>query len=221
MVIPARCFASAPEVTDRCTLGGCSVPFFDVVLARQLASSQIVVQNLGGTNDEGMTFGLPTTIHLRIKMNLYKTFATGLAVTSFAAYYTACYAFQDAPVKAVATANAPAAIGPYSQAIKAGNTLYLSGQIALDPRTGQVAGTTIEEQTRQVLLNLRAVLEADGMTMANVVSTTVYLRDLNDFGAMNGVYGTFFTGTPPARATIQAARLPRDVAVEISAIAVK
>lgn len=122
---------------------------------------------------------------------------------------------------AVSTPDAPAAIGPYSQAIKAGNTLYLSGQIALDPKSGQIAGATIEEQTTQVLKNLSAVLAANGMTPANVVSTTVYLRDLGDFAAMNKVYGTVFTETAPARATIQAAKIPRDALVEISAIAVR
>ncbi len=124
-------------------------------------------------------------------------------------------------ISAISTPDAPAAIGPYSQAIKAGNTLYLSGQIALDPKSGQMSGTTIEDQTKRVLDNLAAVLAANGMTPANVVSTTVYLRDLNDFAAMNKIYGTVFTGTAPARATIQAAKIPRDALVEISAIAVR
>jgi 2-iminobutanoate/2-iminopropanoate deaminase len=122
---------------------------------------------------------------------------------------------------AISTTNAPTAIGPYSQAIRAGDMLFLSGQIPLDPATGQISGSTVDEQTKRVLENLSAVLTANDMTMANVVSTTVYMRDLNDFTAMNKVYGTYFTSNPPARATVQVARLPRDVMVEISAIAKK
>ena len=141
-------------------------------------------------------------------------------VVAAALSLTSSLAAADA-ITAISTPDAPAAIGPYSQAIKAGNTLYLSGQIALDPKTGQMSGATIEEQTKRVLDNLSAVLTANGMTPANVVSTTVYLRDLNDFTAMNKVYGTYFTGTAPARATIQAGRIPRDALVEISAIAVR
>ena len=148
-----------------------------------------------------------------------KTTLTSL-IFAAAAFAAAPCVYADS-ISAVSTPDAPAAIGPYSQAIKAGNTLYLSGQIALDPKTGQMAGATIEEQTKRVLDNLSAVLAANGMTPANVVSTTVYLRDLNDFGAMNKVYGTYFTGTAPARATIQAGRIPRDALVEISAIAVR
>lgn len=124
--------------------------------------------------------------------------------------------------KVVSTPNAPEAIGPYSQAIRAGNTLYLAGQIPIDPKTKELKkDASVEEQTKLVLENLKAVLEADGMTMANVVSTTVYLKDLNDFAKMNQVYGTYFTSAPPARATVEVARLPRDVKVEIGAIAVK
>ncbi|WP_144184604.1 RidA family protein [Elioraea rosea] len=121
----------------------------------------------------------------------------------------------------VSTPNAPAAIGPYSQAIRAGNTLYLAGQIAIDPATNQVKSGTIEEETKLVLDNLKAVLEAAGMTMANVVSTTVFMADLNEFPRMNAVYATYFPSNPPARATVQVARLPRDVKVEIAAVAVK
>ncbi|WP_291297777.1 RidA family protein [Elioraea sp.] len=121
----------------------------------------------------------------------------------------------------VSTPRAPAAIGPYSQAIMAGNTLYLAGQIAIDPATNQVKAGTIEEETKLVLDNLKAVLEAAGMTMANVVSTTVFMADLNEFPRMNGVYATYFPANPPARATVQVARLPRDVKIEIAAIAVK
>lgn len=123
--------------------------------------------------------------------------------------------------EAIATDNAPKAIGPYSQAIRVGRTLYLAGQIPIDPKTNQVVVGTIEEETTLVLNNLRAVLEANGMTMANVVSTSVFMKDLNEFPKMNAVYGTYFQKVPPARATVQVARLPRDVKVEISAIAVK
>ncbi|WP_255650666.1 RidA family protein [Cupriavidus sp. DB3] len=129
---------------------------------------------------------------------------------------------QGGALRAVSSPDAPKAIGPYSQAVRAGNVLYLAGQIPIHPKTGELLkDAPIEAQTRLVLDNLKAVLAADGMTMANVVSTTVYLKDLNDFARMNEVYGTYFTGVTPARATVQVARLPRDVAVEIGAIAVK
>jgi 2-iminobutanoate/2-iminopropanoate deaminase len=119
----------------------------------------------------------------------------------------------------IATKDAPEAIGPYSQAIRSHGFLFLAGQIPIDPKTNQVVVGTIEEETRLVLDNLRAVLRAAGMDMANIVSTTVYLRDLNDFPRMNAVYATYFPSAPPARATVQVARLPRDVKVEIAAIA--
>lgn len=122
----------------------------------------------------------------------------------------------------IATKGAPEAIGPYSQAIKAGGMLFLSGQIPIDPKNNQLMkDASIEEQTTLVLDNLKAVLEANGMTMANVVSTSVFVKDLNDFAKMNAVYGKYFPSTPPARATVEVARLPRDVKVEISAIAVQ
>ncbi|NUT14590.1 MAG: RidA family protein [Cupriavidus sp.] len=125
-------------------------------------------------------------------------------------------------MRAVASTDAPKAIGPYSQAVRAGNVLYLAGQIPIHPKTGELLkDAPIEAQTRLVLDNLKAVLAADGLTRADVVSTTVYMKDLNDFGKMNEVYGSYFTGVAPARATVQVARLPRDVAVEIGAIAVK
>jgi 2-iminobutanoate/2-iminopropanoate deaminase len=124
--------------------------------------------------------------------------------------------------RVVATRNAPEAIGPYSQAIRVGNTLYLAGQIALDPATNQmIADRSIEAETRQVLDNLKAVVEAAGFTMADIVSTTVFMADLNEFGRMNTVYATYFPQNPPARATVQAARLPRDVKVEIAAVAAR
>ena len=121
----------------------------------------------------------------------------------------------------VTTEHAPKAIGPYSQAVKVGNTLYISGQIPIDPKTGQLNTGSIEEQAKQVLENLNAILAANDMSMTNVISTTVFLKDLNDFSSMNTVYGHYFNDKPPARATIQAARLPRDVSIEISATAIK
>jgi len=128
---------------------------------------------------------------------------------------------EDAGKRVIVSPAAPAAIGPYSQAIKVGKTLYLSGQIAIDPKTKQlIASASIEDQTRQVLENLKAVLVADGLSMENVVSATVFLKDLNEFGKMNEVYGTFFKSEPPARATVEVARLPRDAKIEISVIAV-
>ena len=119
----------------------------------------------------------------------------------------------------VATPNAPGAIGPYSQAIRAGDFVFLSGQIPLDPATGQLVTGGIVEQTHQVLKNLGAVLKASGSSYAGVVKTTVYLADMAEFTAMNEIYGTYFSSPAPARATVQAARLPRDVRVEIDAIA--
>jgi len=119
----------------------------------------------------------------------------------------------------VSTNNAPAAIGPYSQAIKIGNLLFTAGQIAINPKTSQVEETTIEGQTKQVLLNLKAILEAGGSSLNKVAKTTVFLKNMNDFVAMNGVYAEFFTDAPPARSSIEVARLPKDVLVEIECIA--
>jgi 2-iminobutanoate/2-iminopropanoate deaminase len=122
----------------------------------------------------------------------------------------------------ISTPNAPAAIGPYSQAIRTGNMVFLAGQIAIDPATNKLmADASIEEQTRRVLDNLKAVLEADGLSMDQVVSTTVFVKDLNEFGRMNEVYATYFKNAPPARATVEVARLARDVRVEIAAITVR
>lgn len=120
----------------------------------------------------------------------------------------------------VQTDKAPQAIGPYSQAIKTGGFVFASGQIAIVPQTGDLIAGGIAEQTEQVLKNLTAVLEAAGSSLDQVVKTTVFLLDMTEFGAMNEIYGRFFTGEPPARATVQAARLPRDARVEIEAIAV-
>ena len=118
----------------------------------------------------------------------------------------------------VQTDNAPAAIGPYSQAIVANGLVFASGQIPIDPATGEFVSGGIEEQTEQVLRNLQAVLEAAGSGLDSVVKTTVFLLDMNDFTAMNNAYGRFFSAKAPARATVQAARLPRDARVEIEAI---
>ena len=126
---------------------------------------------------------------------------------------------QGAGRKVVTSPRAPAAIGPYSQAIAAGGFLYTSGQIALVPSTGQMAAGDVKAQTRQVLENLKAVLEAGGTSLPAVVKTTVFLADMGDFAAMNEVYGEFFPGAPPARSTVQVARLPRDARVEIEAVA--
>ena len=119
----------------------------------------------------------------------------------------------------VSTENAPGAIGPYSQAIKAVGMVFCSGQIPIDPATGDFVSDVIGEQTEQVLKNLSAVLNAAGTSLANVVKTTVFLADMNDFVAMNEVYGRYFNDNKPARATVQAARLPRDARVEIDCIA--
>jgi len=122
--------------------------------------------------------------------------------------------------QAVTSPGAPAAIGPYSQAIAAGPFLFCSGQIPLDPSTGSVVEGGIAEQTRRVLENVGAVLAAGGASFDTVVKTTVFLADMAEFAAMNEVYGQFFTAPAPARSTVQAARLPRDVRVEIEVVAV-
>jgi 2-iminobutanoate/2-iminopropanoate deaminase len=122
--------------------------------------------------------------------------------------------------KIVATEKAPKAIGPYSQAVVYNGMAYLSGQIPLDPATGQLVESDIATQTTRVLENLKAVLEACGSGLNQVVKTTVYIQDMREFVKMNEVYGTYFAQNPPARSTIEAARLPRDVRVEIDAIAI-
>jgi len=119
----------------------------------------------------------------------------------------------------VTTENAPGAIGPYSQAVKAGGMVFCSGQIPIDPATGEFVSQVVAEQTEQVLKNLSEVLKAAGTSLDNVVKTTVFLADMNDFGEMNEVYGRYFSDNKPARATVQAARLPRDAKVEIDCIA--
>lgn len=118
------------------------------------------------------------------------------------------------------TGNAHAAIGPYSQGVKMQGTLvYTAGQIALDPATGQIIEGDVKAQTRRVMENLKAILDAAGTGFANVVKTTVFLKDMNEFAAMNEVYGEYFKENPPARSTVEVARLPRDVRVEIEVIA--
>jgi 2-iminobutanoate/2-iminopropanoate deaminase len=119
------------------------------------------------------------------------------------------------------TSLAPAAIGPYSQAIRVGNLLFVSGQVALDPSLGKVIeDKSIAAQTRRVLGNIQAIVTAAGASLENVVKTTVFLKDMNDFAEMNAVYGEFFRSDPPSRATVEVSRLPRDVSVEIDCIAV-
>ena len=120
----------------------------------------------------------------------------------------------------VSSPDAPAAIGPYSPAIKAGNLLFLSGQIPLDPESGALVGGDVTAQTERVMQNIAALLRASGASFANVVRTTVFLADMNEFAAMNAVYGIYVADPPPARSTVQVARLPKDVRVEIDAIAV-
>jgi 2-iminobutanoate/2-iminopropanoate deaminase len=123
--------------------------------------------------------------------------------------------------KIIFTENAPAPIGPYNQAVLKGNTLYTSGQIAIHPKTGEMVTANIEEETQQVMQNMKAVLEAAGMTFENVVKTTIFIMNMNDFGSINTVYGSYFNEkTAPARETVQVACLPKNVNVEISMIAI-
>lgn len=123
--------------------------------------------------------------------------------------------------QAVSTPSAPAAIGPYSQAVQAGSTVYVSGQLPIDPATGAFPGDDITAQTRQSLLNVQAILTEAGMSMADVTKTTVLLADIADFAAMNEVYSTFFSAPYPARAAFQVAALPKGARVEIEAVAVR
>ena len=121
--------------------------------------------------------------------------------------------------QAVSTASAPKAIGPYSQAVRAGALLFVSGQVPLDPATGQLVGGDIAAQTHRVFQNLGEILKAGGASFDHVVRTTVFLADMNDFAAMNEVYATYFTSPAPARATVQVSRLPKDARIEIDVIA--
>ena len=122
--------------------------------------------------------------------------------------------------KIISTTEAPAAVGPYSQAVRVGSTIYCAGQIPLDPKTGQIVSKDIAEQTRRVLDNITAVLEAEGLTFANIVKTTIFLTDLADFQTVNEIYATYFKQAPPARSTVQVPALPKDARIEIEAIAV-
>jgi 2-iminobutanoate/2-iminopropanoate deaminase len=119
----------------------------------------------------------------------------------------------------ILTSRGPKPIGPYSQAIKSNGFLFVSGQVALDPQSGEFVGVDIRQQTERVLENLKAILEAAGVSFHHVVKTTVFLKDMNDFASMNEVYARYFTAAPPARSTVQAARLPKDALVEIEVIA--
>lgn len=123
--------------------------------------------------------------------------------------------------KAIQIPNAPAPVGPYSQAILSGNTLYVSGQIPLNPETGSLEIDSIENATHRVLKNIGKLLEAAGFQFEDVVKCSIFLKDLNDFAIVNGIYAIYFPGIPPARETVQVARLPLDVNIEISCIAVK
>jgi 2-iminobutanoate/2-iminopropanoate deaminase len=119
----------------------------------------------------------------------------------------------------VLTDRGPKPIGPYSQAIKANGFLYLAGQVALDPKSGELTGADIRQQTERTLENIKGIVEAAGSKLSHVVKTTVFLKDMNDFAAMNEAYAKYFTAAPPARSTVQAARLPKDALVEIEVIA--
>ncbi len=120
----------------------------------------------------------------------------------------------------VTTDRGPKPIGPYSQAVKANGFLYLSGQVALDPKTNEMTGADIRQQTERVLENVKGILEAAGSNLHHVIKTTVFLKDMNEFPQMNEVYARYFTAAPPARSTVQVARLPKDALVEIEVIAV-
>ena len=124
-------------------------------------------------------------------------------------------------MKPISTPHAPAAIGPYSQAIDLGDTIFTSGIIPVVPSTGEIAGDTVEEQTEQALTNLKHLLEDAGSSIEHVVKTTVFIKDMNDFGKINEIYAKYFTGILPARSCVEVARLPKDVKLEIEAIAIK
>ena len=123
--------------------------------------------------------------------------------------------------KIVYSENAPAPIGPYSQAVQSGNMLFISGQIAIQQSTGNIITTSIEEETAQVMINLKEVLAAAGMDFSHVVKSSIFLNDMNNFPKVNEIYGKYFTSNPPARETVEVSRLPKDVNVEISCIAIK
>jgi len=122
--------------------------------------------------------------------------------------------------KIISTSEAPAAVGPYSQAVRVGSTIYCAGQIPLDPKSGQIVPGDIGTQTRRVLDNIAAVLRSEGLTFENVAKTTIFLTDLSDFQTVNEIYGSYFKNQPPARSTVQVSALPKGANVEIEAIAV-
>lgn len=122
--------------------------------------------------------------------------------------------------RVISTKNAPAAIGPYSQAIEVNGFVYASGQIPIVPETGELA-EGIENQTRQALTNVKGIMEAAGLTMANIIKTSVFIKDMNDFGKINEIYATFFDGDYPARSCVEVARLPKDVLIEVEVIAAR
>ncbi len=121
--------------------------------------------------------------------------------------------------RVIQTDRAPKAIGPYSQAIQAGHLLFLSGQIPLDPKTGEITGGDIRQQTRQVLENIKGLLESEGLGMKDVVKVTIFLKDMGNFSQMNEVYAPYFSSSPPARSTVEVGKLPRNAEIEIEAIA--
>jgi len=125
---------------------------------------------------------------------------------------------EGQPREAISTEAAPAAIGPYSQGIRCGNLLFISGQLPIDPASGELIAGSVEEKTRRVLNNVRAIAEAAGARLEDTVKTTVFLKDMEDFAAMNAVYAEFFSGMPPARAAVQVAALPKDADIEIEAV---
>ena len=120
----------------------------------------------------------------------------------------------------ILSAKAPQPIGPYSQAVKVNGMLFCSGQVALDATTGQVSGTNVEDQTKKVMENLEAVLKAGGSSFSQVIKTTIFLKSMNDFPKVNEIYGSYFKSNPPARSTVEVSRLPKDVLVEVEAIAI-
>lgn len=124
-------------------------------------------------------------------------------------------------MKVIETKNAPAPIGPYSQAIEANGTLYISGQVAIDPATGNFINGSVEEEAKMVMSNIKGILTEAGLDFSNVVKCSIFLSDMNNFGKVNEIYGSFFKGTYPARETVQVSRLPKDAQVEISVIAVR
>jgi 2-iminobutanoate/2-iminopropanoate deaminase len=172
----------------------------------------------------GLLFKKGKSMARRRRIALMKHARQVPILSVFLLKYRVCLGSENQSVLTVkniiATDHAPRAIGPYSQAVQAGDLVFASGQIPIDPATGEFVAGGIAEQTEQVLRNLTAVFEAAGVEMNQVVKTTVFLADMDDFTAMNEVYGRFFGDAPPARATVQAARLPRDARVEIEAIAV-